>query len=217
MEYECAEERIDGRRVARQWPGADAPGWYRGGKSQDGTRQFDEKRPGWEEPVHQLMVDNGVTIFERKEKTLRVCLTLETKLALFNANGELVLEREIEEFGNTPRLIADDNGGMYLFGTSALSSDRTIGVWIARVLPSAYDIIARRDGRVITCDTTAQLPPISTLPLNAAPDLRVRIARLDADLKKLRDKPFFGRAMPGAATLTGPAPYDCSVPTEDIG
>jgi len=34
-----------------------------GGKSQDGAWQFDEKRPGWEKPVHQLMVDNGVTMF----------------------------------------------------------------------------------------------------------------------------------------------------------
>ena len=34
-----------------------------GGKSQDGTWRFDEKRPGWEEPIHQLMVDAGVTIF----------------------------------------------------------------------------------------------------------------------------------------------------------
>ncbi len=34
-----------------------------GGKSQDGTWQFDEKRPGWEKPIHQLMVDNGVTMF----------------------------------------------------------------------------------------------------------------------------------------------------------
>jgi hypothetical protein len=28
-EYECAEERVGGRRVARQWPGEDAPDWYR--------------------------------------------------------------------------------------------------------------------------------------------------------------------------------------------
>ncbi len=34
-----------------------------GGKSQDGTWQFDEKRPGWEKPIHQLLVDTGVTIF----------------------------------------------------------------------------------------------------------------------------------------------------------
>ncbi len=34
-----------------------------GGKSQNGTWQFDEKRPDWEKPIHQLMVDNGVTIF----------------------------------------------------------------------------------------------------------------------------------------------------------
>jgi len=34
-----------------------------GGKSQNGTWQFDEKRPGWDKPIHQLMVDNGVTMF----------------------------------------------------------------------------------------------------------------------------------------------------------
>ena len=28
MEFECAEERIDGRRVARPWPGGDVPDWY---------------------------------------------------------------------------------------------------------------------------------------------------------------------------------------------
>ena len=28
-EYECAEERVGGRRIAKQWPGADAPDWYR--------------------------------------------------------------------------------------------------------------------------------------------------------------------------------------------
>jgi hypothetical protein len=34
-----------------------------GGKSRDGTWQFDEKRPNWEKPILQLMVDAGVTIF----------------------------------------------------------------------------------------------------------------------------------------------------------
>ena len=29
MEYECAEERIDGRRIAKPWPDANAPKWYR--------------------------------------------------------------------------------------------------------------------------------------------------------------------------------------------
>ena len=28
-EYECAEERVGGRRIAKPWPGADAPDWYR--------------------------------------------------------------------------------------------------------------------------------------------------------------------------------------------
>ncbi len=34
-----------------------------GGKNQKGTWVFDTLRPGWELPVHQLMVKNGVTIF----------------------------------------------------------------------------------------------------------------------------------------------------------
>ena len=34
-----------------------------GGKHRDGTWEFDEKRPGWALPIHQLMVKNGVTIF----------------------------------------------------------------------------------------------------------------------------------------------------------
>ena len=34
-----------------------------GGHGEDGTWDFDERRPEWELPVHQLMVRNGVTIF----------------------------------------------------------------------------------------------------------------------------------------------------------
>jgi hypothetical protein len=34
-----------------------------GGKNPDGTWGFDQKRPGWEKPIHQLMVKTGVTIF----------------------------------------------------------------------------------------------------------------------------------------------------------
>ena len=34
-----------------------------GGHGEDGTWDFDERRPDWELPVHQLMIDNGVTIF----------------------------------------------------------------------------------------------------------------------------------------------------------
>ena len=33
-----------------------------GGKNRSGNWEFDKMRPGWEEPVHQLMVKNGVTI-----------------------------------------------------------------------------------------------------------------------------------------------------------
>lgn len=34
-----------------------------GGYNQNGTWEFDKKRPGWELPIHQLMVKNDVTIF----------------------------------------------------------------------------------------------------------------------------------------------------------
>ena len=34
-----------------------------GGENKDGTWGFSERRPGWELPIHQLMAQNGVTIF----------------------------------------------------------------------------------------------------------------------------------------------------------
>jgi len=34
-----------------------------GGHNNDGTWGFDQSRPAWEKPIHQLMVDNNVTIF----------------------------------------------------------------------------------------------------------------------------------------------------------
>lgn len=34
-----------------------------GGKSPNGSRDFAAKRPGWPDPIHQLMVKNGVTVF----------------------------------------------------------------------------------------------------------------------------------------------------------
>lgn len=40
-----------------------APMYEWGGHGEDGTWDFDEMRPGWELPVHQLMVKHGVTIF----------------------------------------------------------------------------------------------------------------------------------------------------------
>ena len=37
--------------------------WEWGGHNMEGTWEFDERRPGWELPIHQLMVKHGVTIF----------------------------------------------------------------------------------------------------------------------------------------------------------
>jgi len=39
------------------------PFYEMGGHNIDGTWGFDQRRPGWEKPLHQLMVDNKVTIF----------------------------------------------------------------------------------------------------------------------------------------------------------
>jgi len=39
------------------------PFYEMGGHNSDGNWGFDENRPGWEKPLHQLMVDNKVTIF----------------------------------------------------------------------------------------------------------------------------------------------------------
>jgi len=46
-------------RGAVAW--ADKYEW--GGNNKDGTWGFDEQRPGWSMPIHQLMVQNGVTIY----------------------------------------------------------------------------------------------------------------------------------------------------------
>jgi hypothetical protein len=38
-----------------------APFYEWGGKNADGTDGFEAKRPGWNKPIHQLLVDNRVT------------------------------------------------------------------------------------------------------------------------------------------------------------
>ena len=44
--------------------GIECAGYYEwGGKNKDGSWGFDEKRPGWRKPIHQIMVENKVTIF----------------------------------------------------------------------------------------------------------------------------------------------------------
>ena len=40
-----------------------APYFEWGGRNADGSWGFDQKRPGWGKPIHQLMVDSGVTAF----------------------------------------------------------------------------------------------------------------------------------------------------------
>jgi hypothetical protein len=44
--------------------GAERADWYEwGGHDPDGTYRFDEKRPGWGKPIHQLFVDTGVSVY----------------------------------------------------------------------------------------------------------------------------------------------------------
>lgn len=77
----------------------DAPYYEWGGKSANGTWGFDTKRPGWDMPIHQLMVTNRVTmfiqghdhIFVREELDGVTYLTLpipaDNKYALYNADA----------------------------------------------------------------------------------------------------------------------------------
>jgi len=39
------------------------PFYEMGGHNIDGTWVFEQRRPGWQKPIHQLMVDNNITIF----------------------------------------------------------------------------------------------------------------------------------------------------------
>ena len=44
--------------------GAEHADWYEwGGHDPDGKYRFDEKRPGWGKPIHQLFVDTGVKVY----------------------------------------------------------------------------------------------------------------------------------------------------------
>jgi len=44
--------------------GVEAAGMYEwGGRNADGSWGFADHRPGWDKPIHQLLVDNDVTIF----------------------------------------------------------------------------------------------------------------------------------------------------------
>ncbi len=53
-------------RGAVKW--ADKFEW--GGYNQNGIWEFDTERPGWAKPIHQLMVENGVTIFFQRHDHL---------------------------------------------------------------------------------------------------------------------------------------------------
>jgi hypothetical protein len=52
---------VGGKDQAARGGVASAPYFEWGGRNLDGTYAFDEKRPGWGKPIHQLLVDTGVT------------------------------------------------------------------------------------------------------------------------------------------------------------
>lgn len=58
--------------------GAEAAPYYEwGGLNADGTWGFDTQRPGWGKPIHQLLVENGVSIFFHGHDHLYVMQELE--------------------------------------------------------------------------------------------------------------------------------------------
>ncbi len=227
---------------------------------------------------------------------------LESKLAFFRADGELVLEKNLGVLEDTHGLTADSEDNVYLYGTSMTVQGQPSHAWVARVtrlgvvlwkhtfrpdreqandpsskanaaqdrpegtrrvtflldgalqgdgsvvlvgqtgfynkfgqgssklwllridrdgnriaesfvdggriFPSGRNLIATCGDGVIVPYTTTQLPPIAGAPGNAPHDgFGVRLARFNAPLQKLWDKPLSRTLMPGAATLTGPDPF----------
>ena len=79
---------------------------------------------------------------------------------------------------------------------------------LGRVFPAGRHLIAACVEGIIAPYTTQELPPIAGAPGNAprrGPGIRV--VHLDENLRKRWDEPFGKTMMPGAATLTGPAPF----------
>lgn len=73
-----------------------------------------------------------------------------------------------------------------------------------RICPTGRDLIAGCGDGVIAPYTTNQLgEPENPNPL----EYGMRLARFNSRLEKLWDKPLPSTSMPGAATITGPAPF----------
>ena len=72
LEYECAEQRVDGRRVAKQWPDDDAPAWYRAWDAigPDAMLELDYVRQAAALGVHRTtanLLDAGERLVERSK------------------------------------------------------------------------------------------------------------------------------------------------------
>jgi hypothetical protein len=76
-----------------------------------------------------------------------------------------------------------------------------------RFFGGVKDLIVRRGNDVLVPYTTAQLPSIGNVPLDAAPSFGGRLACFDSTLAMLWEKPLPDSAMPGAVAICGSGPY----------
>jgi hypothetical protein len=82
------------------------------------------------------------------------------------------------------------------------------------VFRGTKDLIAPVGDGVMLTYSVDQLPPIGGAPYNFPPDgFRARLLRLNATLEKQWETLLPSTAMPGATSITGPAPYISVTPT----
>jgi hypothetical protein len=88
-----------------------APYFEWGGRSLDGQWEFDSRRPGWGRPIHQLLVDNGVTVVFHGHDHFYATQTLDG-----------IVYQEVPQPGWPGRTLPDPSLYGYLRGTFLPSS-----------------------------------------------------------------------------------------------
>jgi PKD repeat protein len=147
-----------------------APFFEWGGHNQDGTMGFDQKRPGWSMPIHQLLVRYGVTaVFHGHDH-------LYAKQELDGVVYQAVPQPSAKNFSNGPNLAAEYH---YAAGTIRSSSghvrvtvspDRVIAHYVRAWLP-ANETAQRKNGQVddtwsVVASSPSNPPPSAAFTLS---------------------------------------------------
>ena len=91
-----------------------APFYEWGGKGRNGVDMFKEKRPGWEMPIHQLFVKNGVTIF-------------------FQGHDHIFAKQELDGVIYQSCPVPADATNELMNGDAYISGDKLVGAGLVRV------------------------------------------------------------------------------------